>query len=66
VRFGHEPVFLVRTIAERRQRGPAASAPGLHDLPLDNNEVRPVLSRFYHNIRHTHTVTSLPIIVLGP
>jgi len=43
VRSGNEAVSLVRPIAERHQRGPAASAPGLNDLPFNNNEVWPIL-----------------------
>jgi hypothetical protein len=64
--FCCESVFLVRSVAERHEGGFAAPAPGLNDLPIDNDEVRPVLSRFYHNIGHTHTITSLLFIHLGP
>src|SRR3989442_3000326 len=64
--FCCEPVFLVRAAAERHQGAPAASAPGLNNLPINDNEVRPVLGRSNHNIRHTHTITSLHIIVLEP
>ena len=65
VRFGRELVLLVCTVAEGHHGGPPAPAPGLNHLPLNNNEVRPVLGRSYHNIRRAHTITSLPIIVLG-
>ena len=37
VRSGHEPVSLVRPIAEGHQRGPAASAPGLYNLSVHND-----------------------------
>ena len=64
--FCCESVFLVCAVAEGHEGGSAAPAPGLDNLPVDYDQVGTVLGRTYYNVRHTHTITSLPIIVLGP
>jgi len=44
VGLGHEPVLLVSTVAESHQRGPAAPALCLNNLPIDDDQVGTVLS----------------------
>ena len=50
------PFFLVFAVAERHQRGPAAPAPGLNNLPVNDHKIRTVLRRPYYDLRHARSL----------
>ena len=64
MRFGYEPVSLVRPVAERHQRGPSAPAPCLNNLPVNDHKIRTVLRRPYYDLRHGRSLV-LSLVWLG-